>query len=85
MCVHPGIIPAVTRESRDTLTGGRSMCTCASRDNPGIVTVTRESRDTLTGGRSMCMCVHPGIGTVTRESRDTLTVGLEYVYMCIPG
>ena len=48
--MHPGMIPAVTRESRDTLTGGRSMCTCASRDDPGIGTVTRESRDTLTGG-----------------------------------
>ena len=61
MCVHPGMIPAVTRESRDTLTGGRSMCTCASRDDPGIGTVTRESRDTLTGGVGVCVHVHPGM------------------------
>ena len=35
----PGI-GTVTRESRDTLTGGRSMCMCASWDDLGIVTVT---------------------------------------------
>ena len=52
--MHPGI-GTVTRESRDTLTGGVDVC--ASRDDPRIVTVTRESRDTLTGGVGVCGCV----------------------------
>ena len=46
-------IVTVTRESRDTLTGGVGVCV---RVHPGIVTVSRESRDTLTGGSSMHTC-----------------------------
>ena len=34
MCVHPGMIPAVTRESRDTVTGGVGVCVHV---HPGMI------------------------------------------------
>ena len=45
----PGMV-TVSRESQDSLTGGRGMCVCVCMYHPWIVTVSMESWDTLTGG-----------------------------------